>query len=167
MEREIGRLYPMNNKIGYLCFTDRTHPLADKCGRVYYHRHVASVKVGRWLESGEVVHHVDGDICNNDPDNLEIMRKDAHIKGHWHGDGTLDSFECNTFDPSAEELRVLAKEKTPAQIAKEYGVHPETVRKRFKKHNVEWMRIGSKEYRRKRWEEKMKKKYPETYHKFI
>jgi hypothetical protein len=39
---------------------------------VYVHRVVAAKKLGRDLRLGEVVHHLDGNTANNDPNNLEI-----------------------------------------------------------------------------------------------
>lgn len=44
--------------LGYLYFIDRAHPLASKVGRVYHHRHVASLAMGRWLVASEHVHHL-------------------------------------------------------------------------------------------------------------
>lgn len=37
------------------------------------HRLVAEEKLGRPLRKGEVVHHIDGDYKNNDPNNLMIL----------------------------------------------------------------------------------------------
>jgi HNH endonuclease len=52
------------------------------CGE-YEHRIVAERKLGRRLKEGEVVHHIDGDRLNNDPDNLEILSSQSeHMKLH-------------------------------------------------------------------------------------
>lgn len=40
---------------------------------VHEHRIVAEEKIGRPLKKGEVVHHIDGDIRNNNPDNLIVL----------------------------------------------------------------------------------------------
>lgn len=66
----------------YLYFMDKSHPLSDKKGRVWYHRHVASVKLGRWLTSFEVAHHKDEDRTNNHPDNLEVKTRSEHTRDH-------------------------------------------------------------------------------------
>lgn len=63
--------------LGYSYFLDTGHPLANAQGKVYLHRHVASLKVGRWLLPGEVVHHKDKDRSNNLPGNLEVLASHA------------------------------------------------------------------------------------------
>jgi len=67
---------------GYWFFIDKEHPLSDKRGVVLLHRHVASVKDGRWLTKNNIVHHVDGNKDNNDPSNLEIMDISEHASLH-------------------------------------------------------------------------------------
>jgi len=46
------------------------------------HRGVMQEFVGRKLERGEVVHHVDGDKSNNKIENLRIMTDQAHCELH-------------------------------------------------------------------------------------
>jgi hypothetical protein len=46
------------------------------------HRAVAEQKLGRPLKRGEIVHHIDGDYLNNDPDNLAVMTQADHIRIH-------------------------------------------------------------------------------------
>lgn len=46
------------------------------------HRVVAEEKLGRPLRSGEIVHHLDGDIHNNDPENLHVTTQGEHIRIH-------------------------------------------------------------------------------------
>jgi hypothetical protein len=69
--------------LGYPYFTDYSHPLATgNSGRVLLHRHIASVKLGRWLSSKEHVHHIDKDILNNTPDNLVVLSAEEHNNIH-------------------------------------------------------------------------------------
>jgi len=99
IETRIGRKYKrlklkpseyyLTNKItldktlGYMYFMDKSHPLCDKKGRVWYHRHVASVSAGRWVKPEEIVHHVDHNRSNNDASNLEILESNSiHVKEH-------------------------------------------------------------------------------------
>lgn len=61
-----------NKKFGYTKF----HGIAA-------HRFVAEKILGRKLEGGEVVHHIDQDKRNNSPENLMVFKSQAeHIK--WH-----------------------------------------------------------------------------------
>ena len=70
---------------GYFYFIDKEHPLATgNSGRVYYHRHVASLVEGRWILSEEHVHHLDGNKCNNTSSNLVLCSNSAHAKLHKH-----------------------------------------------------------------------------------
>lgn len=47
------------------------------------HRRIAEAILGRPLEEGEVVHHLDGNKLNNDPANLEVLpSQSAHVKEH-------------------------------------------------------------------------------------
>jgi len=51
----------------------------------YVHRWVAENYIlGRNLEDNEVVHHIDGDHGNNEPNNLEVMDKRDHDKQHGY-----------------------------------------------------------------------------------
>lgn len=68
---------------GYQTFCDSKHPLKCGSGWVYYHRHVASIKIGRWLTKKDHVHHKDGNKENNLPENLEVLTHQEHSKLHW------------------------------------------------------------------------------------
>jgi hypothetical protein len=46
------------------------------------HRLIAEQKLGRKLSKDEVVHHIDGDRRNNDPDNLVVMTAAEHLQFH-------------------------------------------------------------------------------------
>lgn len=46
------------------------------------HRVVAERMLGRPLQRGEIVHHIDGDRRNNDPSNLQVMTQSEHLKLH-------------------------------------------------------------------------------------
>lgn len=67
------------HNLGYEYFIDYEHPLATgNSGRVMLHRHVASIKLGRWLSKEEHVHHIDANILNNSQDNLEVLTAKEH-----------------------------------------------------------------------------------------
>lgn len=49
---------------------------------VYEHRYLMEQKLGRLLRPGEVVHHLDGDRLNNNPENLEATTNSQHTAAH-------------------------------------------------------------------------------------
>ena len=51
--------------------------------RKFLHTLIGEMKIGRALKKDEVVHHIDGDILNNHPDNLAVMTRAAHQWIHW------------------------------------------------------------------------------------
>jgi hypothetical protein len=73
----------VDKTLGYVYFIDKKHPLAHKSvGKVYYHRHVCSIILGRWLTDSEVVHHKDHDRTNNSLTNLEVLSHSEHARLH-------------------------------------------------------------------------------------
>ncbi|WP_207706062.1 HNH endonuclease signature motif containing protein [Clostridium tyrobutyricum] len=50
----------------------------------HIHRVVVEIKLGRKLKKGEVVHHIDGNIQNNSPENLMVFKSQAeHAAYHY------------------------------------------------------------------------------------
>ena len=49
---------------------------------VSYPRLIMEEKLGRSLESNEDVHHIDGDVTNNNPENLEVILHGEHQRQH-------------------------------------------------------------------------------------
>ena len=47
------------------------------------HRVVAEQMLGRPLQRGEIVHHIDGNRRNNDPSNLQVMTQADHLRLHY------------------------------------------------------------------------------------
>ena len=59
------------------------HPAASADGFTYEHRIVAEAWLGRYLRTGEVVHHRDGNKSNNDPCNLFVFPSQSeHMSMH-------------------------------------------------------------------------------------
>lgn len=83
---------PMNCKGGVLSSRlKRSKALRDTGkGRSYRkylgrheHRVIAEQKLGRPLKKGEIVHHIDGNCRNNDPENLMVLPSQAeHCRIH-------------------------------------------------------------------------------------
>lgn len=73
------------------------HHRAKVNGCVDEHIILAETKLGRPLKDGEVVHHIDKDKLNNDPNNLMIFASNsAHIT--YHKGGKLIELEDGTYD---------------------------------------------------------------------
>ena len=68
------------NAGGYLQFTES--PANGAHAGVYIHRIIAEWVVGRKIQKGEVVHHLDGNKKNNNPDNLQVMSASSHARMH-------------------------------------------------------------------------------------
>jgi hypothetical protein len=50
--------------------------------RVFEHRLVMEAHLGRKLQDGEIIHHINGDRLDNRVENLQIMTRSEHIKLH-------------------------------------------------------------------------------------
>jgi hypothetical protein len=171
----------VDKALGYVYFMDRQHPLGDKKGRVWYHRHVASMARGWWVTPQEIVHHVDDDRQNNDPSNLEVTTQSEHARAHAVEKGgtarlpipcavckemftptkhhmRFCSLACShqgrrVFDPSKEQLERLVWEMPTRQVAEIFGVSDNAVGKRCKK-------LGIKKPGRGYWAKKRAKQAP-------
>lgn len=79
------------DKHGYILVYAPWHPNARKQGQgrgryVAEHRLVMEQKLGRLLERGEVVHHLNGDNADNRPENLELFAKNSdHLRHELTG----------------------------------------------------------------------------------
>lgn len=152
--------------LGYQYFCDVTHPLSSKGGKVYYHRHVASVSIGRWVTSDEVVHHIDHNKLNNRPGNLVVMSQTEHGQEHYEKSGIyasprggVDLVPCQTCKapttnkrfcsepchrlghrkvtrPSATQLSEDLASSSWTAVGRKYGVSDNAVRKWAKSYGL-------------------------------
>ncbi len=69
---------------GYMTvYMANTHPYYNGyCGRLREHILVMENHLGRAMEKGEVVHHIDGNKTNNDIDNLDLCTVQEHNACH-------------------------------------------------------------------------------------
>lgn len=70
------------NPQGYVVVRMSGHPRSTKHKRVLQHVLVMEQKLGRPIERHEIIHHIDGNKSNNDPDNLMILNSSEHAKLH-------------------------------------------------------------------------------------
>jgi len=71
-----------SGKGGYVWIKLRGHPRANTSGYVREHILILEEKIGRSLLPNEVCHHIDGDVTNNKPENLEVMTNSTHTSLH-------------------------------------------------------------------------------------
>lgn len=67
---------------GYAMTLNKSHPSARMGGYVPDHILVIESVIGRHLENGEIVHHVNGDKTDNTPSNLRIVTRAEHVRIH-------------------------------------------------------------------------------------
>jgi hypothetical protein len=102
------------------------HPGANMWGFVPQHQLAAERKIGRYLRSGEVVHHDDEVKLNNDPENLFVMTRSAHQSLHMQR-----RRERNYGPASRERTERLLQEGGLKHAARSQGVVSDTLRRRF------------------------------------
>lgn len=68
------------DKSGYIMIHYPNHPYCNAIGYVREHRLIMEKKLGRYLKKEENVHHLDGNIQNNDIKNLCLNSNSQHIK---------------------------------------------------------------------------------------
>lgn len=61
----------------------------DHCGSIREHTLVVEQHLGRALEKGEVIHHIDGDKTNNELSNLQLMTVEEHNACHAANDSLV------------------------------------------------------------------------------
>lgn len=102
----------VHSVLGYVYFLDKDHPLrSGNANFVYYHRHVISLKLNRWINKDEIVHHIDHDKQNNSCDNLEILNIKEHAKKHANKIEEKICPECSIlFTPNKNKDKYCCKE---------------------------------------------------------
>lgn len=79
-----SRLLPGSTIGGYRYLHLPWHRLARTGGQVAEHRMAAEIMLGRPLEPGEVVHHINGDTTDNREENLIVFASAGdHARHHW------------------------------------------------------------------------------------
>lgn len=73
---------PRKKKEGYWQVFRPNHPYCDYRGYILEHRLIMEEHLGRYLEQGEVVHHINEDPLDNRLINLKLMSLTEHISYH-------------------------------------------------------------------------------------
>ena len=89
---------------GYIFLYMPESNLANKKGYVPFHRWAMQVKLGRPLKPTEIVHHIDHNKWNNDPDNLIVLTRGEHPKVHNQRTGRWARLYDNCIDCGTTEI---------------------------------------------------------------
>ena len=87
-ESQKGKNNPAYNGGKYICngyyvLFMPEHPNRDVKNMIYEHRFIMECKLGRYLDSKEVVHHIDFDPLNNETNNLMLFESNSkHLQFH-------------------------------------------------------------------------------------
>lgn len=113
----------IDSSLKYAYFLDKNHPLATgNSYRVYYHRHIMSMKLGRWVTSEEVVHHKDENRSNNSIDNLELTTNSEHARLHQTILVDITCQCCNTMFKPKDSDQIYCSQKC-ASLARQKKSH--------------------------------------------
>ena len=72
---------------GYLYILTPEHPFATICGYVFEHRLVMEKHLGRYLDTKEIVHHINGVITDNRIENLMLFSNTNKHSSFHHPKG--------------------------------------------------------------------------------
>lgn len=96
---------------GYVQLCVKCHPNADVLGYIMEHRIMMEMKLGRFLESHEVVHHLNEKKHDNRLSNLELMNHSDHTI--MHHTGAKRSKETKDLIAKKMRARLADKRKHP------------------------------------------------------
>ena len=75
----------MYKEEGHIFICEGRYWIKLEIGRQRYHRYLMEEHLDRKLRSKEIVHHIDGNILNNDMSNLRVMTQSEHARMHMTG----------------------------------------------------------------------------------
>jgi hypothetical protein len=80
---------------GYIYIYKPEHPQSTKKGYIFEHKLIGEAKIGRFLEKGEVAHHINGVKTDNRPENILVMTKKEHSYLHRYKFIAEHNRECS------------------------------------------------------------------------
>ena len=116
--------FRLDKKTGYMYCYNPSHCIANAAGKVLEHVYVMHEAIGRQLNPGECVHHIDRDRTNNELSNLRLMTIAEHSLLHAIEDRgfKLENRNCpvcsNNFECSAKSDQTYCQASCAASKAK-------------------------------------------------
>jgi transposase len=98
------------------------------CGYIYEHRYILEQKIGKYLTSNEIAHHINGNKLDNRSENLEVIIKQKHDSYHSQLKGKITIvLKC----PECKKIFERSKRKTRMQNNTKYTTCSSSCRGKF------------------------------------
>ena len=88
---------------GYRMIRVEGHPNSNVDGYIGEHRYIAEQAMGKYLEIGEQVHHINVDKSDNRVENLAVLTKDEHSRVHKYME-RVGAYMCRLTDKKPAPL---------------------------------------------------------------